>query len=158
MTNDIIMLIIGTFLGFGASIATIKYQEYDKRKRALNIFQIELYKIDKIVSAFAMADNQSVVTETNETIIFSGISTFEIPNFKMVIQIDVFLSLNKNLRQDVYDVSLDLEAAEDNRKVAISLLNLKESANLLNFHASIYIEHLKVAKIKIDKLKNEYIS
>jgi hypothetical protein len=152
MTKDLIMLIAGAILGFGASIGAIKYQEFEQRKRAVNIFNIELYKIDKFLSPLIKTDNK-LQLPSGEIIPFNGISTTEIANFKMVMQIDVFLSLNDKLRKLIYDVSLDLDCAENNRKLAIPLLNQKDKANELDMYGSIYLEYLKSAKEKIENLK-----
>ncbi len=152
MTKDVIMLIVGAILGFVASIGAIKYQEFQERKRAVNIFNIELYKIDKLLSPLVMIDNK-LQLPSGKIIPFNGISTTEIPNFKMVMQIDVFLSLNDKLRKLIYDVSLDLDSAENNRKLAISLLNQNDKGKELDMYGSIYLEYLRSAKEKIENLK-----
>ena len=152
MINDIIMLIAGVILGFGASISTIKYQELIQNKRALKICKIELFKINKLIAPFTVTDNQ-IKTPDGEIIKFNGISMTETPNFRMVTQIDMFLNLNDTLRKSIYDISLDLESAENNRKLAIPLLNQENRINELFIYGTIYTDYLKSALDKIDKLK-----
>jgi len=153
MKKDLIMLLAGAILGFGASIGTIKYQEYNQSKRALSLFKIELYKIDKLLSPLTATNNQLQNSQTGKTIQFNGISTTEIPNFKMVTQIDVFLSLNDRLRKLIYDISLDLDCAENNRKLAIPLLNHIDRANELDMYGTIYLDCLRSAKRKLDNFR-----
>jgi hypothetical protein len=155
MINDLIILASGTILGFGASIATIKYQEYEKRKRAFNIFNIELYKIDKLVSPFTTTNNQYTHPDTGEMIPFNGVSIIEIPNFKIAMQIDILIILNEEIRELIYNISLDLEYAERYRLLAIPLLDQIENANKLGLYSMIYLDYLKSAKVKIDDLKKE---
>jgi hypothetical protein len=152
MINDIIMLIAGVILGFGASISTIKYQELIQKKRALKICKIELFKINKLIAPFTVKDNQ-IKTPDGEIIKFNGISMTETPNFRMVTQIEMFLNLNDTLRKSIYDISLDLESAENNRKLAIPLLNQENRTNELFMYGTIYTDYLKSALDKIDKLK-----
>lgn len=154
--TDLIMLIAGTILGFGASIGAIKYQEFEQRKRAINIFKIELYKIGKLLLPLTKTDNM-LKLPSGEIVPFNErlISTTEIFNFKMVMQIDVFLNLNDKLRKLIYDISLDLECAESNRKLAIPHLNQKGKENILDMHGLIYFECLQSANEKIENLKKK---
>lgn len=146
------MLIAGVILGFGASIGTIKYQDFIQKRRALKICKIELFKINKLIAPFTATTHQ-IKTSKGEIIKFNGISMTETPNFKMITQIDMFLSLNDNLRESIYDISLDLESAENNRKLAIPLLNQENKASELDMYGTIYIDYLRSALGKIDKLK-----
>jgi hypothetical protein len=154
--TDLIMLISGTILGFGASIGAIKYQEFEKRKRAINILNIELYKIDKLLSSLVQTD-RTLKLPSGEIVPFNDIliSTTEILNFKMVMQIDVFLCLNDKLRKLIYEISLGIECAEDNRKLAIPLLKQKGKENELDMHGLMYIECLKSAKENTENLKKK---
>jgi hypothetical protein len=154
MTEDLIMLVAGVILGFGASIGATKYQEFEQRRRAVNIFNTELYKIDKLILPFIKTNNE-LQLPSGEIIPFNGISITEIPNFKMVMQIDIFLSLNYKLRKLIYDISLDLDCAENHRKLAIPLLNQMDRANELNIYAMISHDWLISAKGKMDNLKKE---
>lgn len=142
MEKDFVMLIAGALIGFIISMITIKYQEYKERKRATKICEIELLKISKLITPF--------IAQTN------GISTDEIPNFKMTTQIDIFLSLKDILRTSTYDISTDLDIAENNRKRAFSLLNQPNKINELNLYGMLYLDYLKSAQSKIEKLKNEF--
>lgn len=142
MEKDFVMLIAGALIGFIISMITIKYQEYKERKRATKICEIELFKISKLITPF--------IAQTN------GISTDEIPNFKMTTQIDIFLSLKDILRTSTYDISTDLDSAENNRKRAFSLLDQPNKINELNLYGMLYLDYLKSAQSKIEKLKNEF--
>lgn len=140
MTKDFLMLLAGALIGFIISIITIKYQEYKDQKRAKKICEIEVFKISKLITPFV---NQKLV-----------ISTDEIPSFKMTSQIDIFLSLKDKLRTNVYDITIDLESAENNRKRAYSLLNQPEKINELNLYGKLYHDYLKCAQTKIEELKD----
>lgn len=142
MEKDFVMLIAGALIGFIISMITIKYQEYKERKRATKICEIELFKISKLITPF--------ITQTK------GISTDEIPNFKMTTQIDIFLSLKDILRTSTYDISTDLDSAENNRKRAFSLLDQPNKINELNLYGMLYLDFLKSAQSKIEKLKKEF--
>lgn len=141
MRKEILLLIIGAIIGFAISIITIKYQEYNDRKRASKILKIELFKISKLVSPFTKVKN--------------GISMDEIPNFVMTTQIDIFLSLKDTLRTSITDISIDLEGAENNRKRASLLLNQPDKIDELNLYGKFYLDYLKSAEIKIDNLKKQ---
>lgn len=146
------MLIAGVILGFGASISTIKYQELIQKRRALKICKIELFKINKLIAPFTVTTNQ-LNTPNGEIIKFNGISMTETPNFRMVTQIDMFLNLNDTLRKSIYDISLDLESAENIRKLAIPLLDQENRANELFMYGTIYTDYLISVLEKIEKLK-----
>jgi len=135
------MLIIGAIIGFIISIITIKYQELNDRKRACKILKIELFKISKLITPFVKQE--------------AGISIDVIPNFTLTTQIDIFLSLKDTLRTSVSDISIDLEGAENNRKRASDLLNQPSRINELNLYGNLYLEYLKSAEIKIDRLKTQ---
>ncbi|MGV8946119.1 MAG: hypothetical protein ACOH1N_06790 [Lutibacter sp.] len=152
MINDIIMLIAGVILGFGSSIGTMEYQKYIQKNRAIKICKIELFKINKLISPFTRTTNQ-IKTPSGEIINFNGISMTETPSLRMVTQIDIFLSLNDSLRNSIYDISLDLESAENYRKLAIPLLKQESRAKELDMYGTLYFDYLKSAKGKIDKLE-----
>lgn len=141
MTKDFLMLIAGALIGFIISMITIKYQEYKEKKRANKICKIELFKISKLITPFVNHKE--------------GISIDEIPNFKMTTQIDIFLNLNDKLRTNVYDITTDLENAENNRKRSYSLLNQPEKINELNLYGMLYHDYLKAAQTKIEELKDK---
>lgn len=141
MKNDLVMLNVGALLGFMFSMFSIKYKEYYERKRATKICKIELFKITKLITPFANQNN--------------GISTDEIPNFKMTTQIDIFLNLKDVLRTSVIDISTDLDCAENNRKRAFSLLDQPNRIKELNLYGMLYLDYIKSAQSKIEKLKNE---
>lgn len=141
MTKDFLMLVAGALIGFIISIITIKYQEYKEKKRANKICKIELLKISKLITPFVSHKE--------------GISTDEIPNFKMTTQIDIFLNLNDKLRTNVYDITTDLENAENNRKRAYPLLNQPEKINELNLYGMLYHDYLKCAQTKIEELTDK---
>jgi hypothetical protein len=142
MEKDLAMLIAGALIGFIISMITIKYQEYNERKRATKICKIELFKISKLITPFVNQNN--------------GISTDEIPNFKMTTQIDIFLSLKDIFRTAVYDITTDLDSAENNRKHASSLLDQPKRIKELNLYGMLYLDYLKSAQTKIDELKNKF--
>ena len=139
MNKEIIMLIIGAIIGFVVSIITIKYQEFKDRKRASKILLIELFKISKLITPFAKQE--------------SGISMDEIPNFVMSTQIDIFLSLKDTLRMSISEISIDLERAENNRKRALALLNQPNRINECKLYTHLYLDFLKSAEMKINKMK-----
>lgn len=141
MTKDFLMLITGALIGFIISMITIKYQEYKDKKRANKICKIELFKISKLITSFV---NEKKIIPIDE-----------IPNFKMTIQIDIFLSLDDKLRTNVYDITTDLESAENNRKRAYPLLNQPEKINELDLYGMLYHDYLKVAQTKIEELKDK---
>lgn len=156
MDKDLVLLIVGVILGFGSSIGTLKYQEYSKRIKSLKLLKIEIIKIDKLISPFASKIPNNIVHPiTGETSQFNGISITEISNFKMIMQIDQFLSLKNSLRESIYSIFLDLESAEKHRVLAIPLLNQEERVSELNMFATIYLDYLISAKDKIDNLKNK---
>ncbi|RKR05916.1 hypothetical protein C8C83_5268 [Flavobacterium sp. 90] len=153
MTNEIILLILGVVLGFGSSIGTLKYQEYSQRRKALNLLKVEIFKIDKLITPFLIEKNKIILPD-GEIREFNGISINEIPNFKMITQLDLLLNLKDYLRESIYSISIDLEFAEKHRILAIPLLNEENRANELDVYGTIYLEYLKSAKEKIDELKN----
>ena len=157
MEKEIFLLIIGAIIGFFISIITLiittKYQEFRERKRALKICMIELQNIDKFLIPFVKEDN-NIQLPNGELKPFLGISITEILNFKMTNQLDIFLSLDDTLRSSIYDISFDLDSAENNRKLAIPLLNSPDKCNQLDMYGTIYLGYLKSAKGKIEKLNN----
>lgn len=154
MKKDVILLLVGAFIGFAISIITIKYQEYRDRKRASKICKIELLKIIKSLIPLTV-ENNNLKLPNEELQPFVGISTSEILNFKMTNQLDIFLNLEDALRTSVYDISFDLEQAEINRKLAIPLLNSPNRVKELDMYGTIYLDYLKSAKTKIEKLNRK---
>jgi hypothetical protein len=153
MKKEIILLVIGASIGFIISILTLLittlYQNYTDRKRASKICRIELKKIDNSLIPFISANNNMQLPDGAP---INVISLDEILNFKMTNQLDVFLSLKDTLRSSVYLISFDLDRAESLRKLSIPLLNSADNATSLNMYATLYLEYLKSAKDKIDKL------
>jgi hypothetical protein len=153
MKKEIILLVIGASIGFIISILTLLittlYQNYTDRKRASKICRIELKKIDNSLIPFISANNNMQLPDGAP---INVISLDEILNFKMTNQLDVFLSLKDTLRSTVYLISFDLDRAESLRKLSIPLLNSADNATSLNMYATLYLEYLKSAKDKIDKL------
>jgi len=152
MKNDLILLIVGVILGFASSIGTLKYQEYCQRKKALKLLKIEISKIINYISPFTVKNNkvESLIEEGIKE--FTGISIHEIPNFKMIMQLDLLLNLKDDFRESVYSISNDLESAEKNRLYAIPLLQQPNRAIELDLYATIYLDYLISAKEKIEKL------
>jgi hypothetical protein len=153
MKKEIILLVIGASIGFIISILTLLittlYQNYTDRKRASKICRIELKKIDNSLIPFISANKNMQLPDGAP---INVISLDEILNFKMTNQLDVFLSLKDTLRSSVYLISFDLDRAESLRKLSIPLLNSADNATSLNMYATLYLEYLKSAKDKIDKL------
>lgn len=156
MKKEIILLVIGASIGFVISIFTLIitniYQDYKERKRATKICNIELQNISKSLVPLLSSENSNLQLPNGELKQFTGISIDEILNFKLTNQLDVFLNLEDSLRSSVYDISFDLDRAESNRKLAIPLLNSPDKAQLLDIYGTIYLDYLKSAKDKIDKL------
>jgi len=152
MTNDLILLIVGVILGFGSSIGTLKYQEHNQRKKALDLLKIEVFKINKLITPFTIKDNKMISPIDGKSTNFTGISISEIPNFKIIIQIDLLLSLEDYFRESIYSISVDLESAEKHRLLAIPLLNQLYEEKELYIYGAIYFDYLTSAKEKIDKL------
>jgi len=151
MKSDLILLFVGVILGFASSVGTLKYQEYCQRKKALKLLRIEISKIINYISPFTIKNNK-VKSENGEIAEFTGISIHEIPNFKMIMQLDLLLNLEDDFRQSVYSISNDLESAEKNRLYAIPLLQQHNKTIELDLYATIYFDYLTSAKEKIEKL------
>lgn len=84
------------------------------------------------------------------------ISMTEIPNLKMVSQVEELLHLSEKRRTLVYDLTINLQNAENLRQLAVPLLNSdKGNENQLEMYGLLYTQFLKAAKETIDKLRVE---